>query len=186
MFCSGCDTELPPFPLLREPVAALSSDVCSAPAGRWMWTTTVGRQLGFAQEVPGEGGSWDAAPGWIYASGEPWVQHRCATWVCGGALTVSPLWRTIFMAQGIRNNTLKGKKKNPPPHQSKTLGFVFRCNELTVLFLVFSMVLKFSSWIHWVTVMDTVSRFAEIKALGGNEEILLDGVGIFSASWTLI
>lgn len=30
--------------------------------------------------------------------------------------------------------------------------------------------------------MDTVSRFAEIKAFGGNEEVLLDGVGIFSAS----
>lgn len=30
--------------------------------------------------------------------------------------------------------------------------------------------------------IDTVSRFAEIKAVGGNEEILLDGVGIFSAS----
>jgi len=30
--------------------------------------------------------------------------------------------------------------------------------------------------------MDTVSRFAEIKAFTGNEEILLYGVGIFSAS----
>lgn len=30
--------------------------------------------------------------------------------------------------------------------------------------------------------MDTASRFAEIKAFGGNEEILLNGVRIFSAS----
>lgn len=30
--------------------------------------------------------------------------------------------------------------------------------------------------------MDAVRRFADIKAFGVREEILLDGVGIFSAS----
>lgn len=74
MFCSDCSTDLPPFPLLREPVAALPSHVCSASAGRWAWTTAgllLTSRMSFAQEAPGEGGSWDTAPGWMYTPGEP-------------------------------------------------------------------------------------------------------------------
>lgn len=94
------------FLLLGELVTAFG--MCSSPAGRCVWTTggllLASQPAGFAQEAPGEGGSWGRAPGWMYTAREPWVQYHWAAGRLGRTATVSPSWSSVSGTKNKENN----------------------------------------------------------------------------------